>query len=847
MFHIYADGKLLYYPSDDMRVAINPKVTVEMGKAGSLTFGLPHTNTLYNELRKLKTLVTVEWDEEEIFRGRVLSEEKVFNNVKTAYCEGDLAYLVDSVQKGEAYTGTTHDLFRRIIANHNARVEADKRFKVGIITIEDREIIISGQSDEIQNGDTGEFDYKQIAINSITNDWSTTFDYIQSCLIDYCGGYLRTRKESDGIYIDLLADYFDTATQEIEFGVNLLDLTEEVSVEDLFTVLIPLGDDNLTIESVNGGSDELIDEAAVSTYGRILRTHVFDNVTEPTTLLENGLRYLASNVNVPITITIKAVDLHLLNPEIQPIYVGHRVRVKSAPHGIGEYLTCTKIEYDLENPANTVYTFGNPKQSLTERYRKDIKKAEETASSGGGSGAGGAGGAAASKAEDDLEKFFYAWINVDPDAAHVDLGALSKIVEDTRTVLTEVGIDLDGVTGNVNINSLRSELDAAGKEIAKQAATIDLNQKETEASISLVASRYTYLEGVEKGHYAELKILANDLESAIELKADRVSVNAINVDLNALKDTVTDTNDILRNQVGIVLDGSKGNVNIQALSGRVDELGNFTAQNKASIETLANNTESKITMLTSSVGSLETKTASIELKANNLESSIELKADKTTLNSKVSTINSKITNINGEITNINTEITNVKKLIADEISALKVDSVFAESILSKAVIVKASQVVSAPNISASDRMTVGGKNVATMEWVNTKIENLVTQSWVEEQGFITSITNSNLPTYLKVPTLSATDNMWFGGYKVATQQWVKNYLADFTLSWDSITGKPSYFPVKSHRHYFSGSDSVNNGHTHKVTVNGTTYTSQGVSTNVNHSIDISGYTNYTGG
>lgn len=649
---------------------------------------------------------------------------------------------------------------------------------------------------------------------------------------------MRTRKESDGIYIDLLANYYDTATQEIEFGVNLLDLTEEVSAEDLFTVLIPLGDDNLTIESVNGGSDELVDEAAVSTYGRILRTHVFDNVTEPATLLENGLRYLESNVNVPITITIKAVDLHLLNPEIRPIYVGHRVRVKSAPHGIGEYLTCTKIEYDLENPANTVYTFGNPKQSLTERYRKDIKKAEESASSGGGSGAGSAGGAAASKAEDDLEKFFDAWINVDPDAAHVDLGALSKIVEDSRTILTEVGIDLDGVTGNVNIKSLRSELDAAGKEIAKQAATIDLNQKETEASISLVASRYTYLEGVEQGHYAELKLLANDLESAIELKADRVSVNAISVDLNALKDTVTDTNDILRNQVGIVLDGSKGNVNIQALSGRVDELGNFSAQNKASIETLANNTESKITMLTSSVGSLETKTASIELKANSLESSIELKADKTTLTSKVNTINSKITNINGEITNINTEITNVKKLIAEEIDALKVDTTWLS-----AYMISSDVGVYAPYIRASKDMSIAGKAVATEAYVDDKFSGFATQAWVGEQGFLTG-----LPDYIKVPTLSASSNMYFQGWTVATQKWVKEYLASFTLAWDSITGKPSYFPAKSHRHYFSDSYSLSWGHTHNTSSSFEPGDrTSGVYNYSAKSISIEGYTGYTGG
>lgn len=66
----------------------------------------------------------------------------------------------------------------------------------------------------------------------------------------------------------------------------MLDLTEEISAEDVFTVLIPLGDENLTIESVNNGRDELVDEAAVQRYGRIVKTHVFDSVNTPETLLK---------------------------------------------------------------------------------------------------------------------------------------------------------------------------------------------------------------------------------------------------------------------------------------------------------------------------------------------------------------------------------------------------------------------------------------------------------------------------------------------------------------------------------------------------------------------------------
>jgi len=235
--------------------------------------------------------VSVEFGQKEIYRGRVLSVTKDFDNIKQIYCEGNLAYLVDSVQKGEEFKGKTHGFFKRIIDGHNAMMESSKRFKVGKITIPDVDIIVDGKSDKIQDYETLKFDYKQVYINGTVDNWKTTFEYIIEYLISYCGGYLRTRTEKDGVYLDYLLEYDHEAIQGIEFGINMLELNEEVSSEDLFTVLIPLGDENLTIEKVNNGSAELVDAKAVAQFERILRTHVFNNVTNPSMLLENAKRY----------------------------------------------------------------------------------------------------------------------------------------------------------------------------------------------------------------------------------------------------------------------------------------------------------------------------------------------------------------------------------------------------------------------------------------------------------------------------------------------------------------------------------------------------------------------------
>ena len=41
MFYIYADGKSIFQPMDNSLSLLAPKLTLEMGKAGSLSFQIP--------------------------------------------------------------------------------------------------------------------------------------------------------------------------------------------------------------------------------------------------------------------------------------------------------------------------------------------------------------------------------------------------------------------------------------------------------------------------------------------------------------------------------------------------------------------------------------------------------------------------------------------------------------------------------------------------------------------------------------------------------------------------------------------------------------------------------------
>ena len=418
MYYVYADDNLIYNQFDRSLTIHSPKISLELGKAGSFQFDIPPTNQYYNSLTQLKTIVKVELDNRTVFYGRVFSISRNFNNIKHVYCEGALSFLIDTLQQAKSYKGKAKQLFRDIISSHNQLVQSwqsdvDKKFVIDRLEIEDTDVIIPGKKDKDGNyyGD----EYEQTIIESIAEEWLTTYDYINNILIEYLGGYLMYEYDSKNkrnkisyVSENSFDNEIEEATKnnlsapEIDYGINMLDLTEELNAEDLCTVLIPLGDDGLTIEKatnkashsdvrveyIDGKGIGISDIAASERYGKIVKSYVFDNVNEADTLFTNGYKYLKTHKNIPISFTVKAVDMHFVDSSQQIISVGELAKINSTPHNLVQYLVCTKVEYDLEDASKNQYTFGNPKQSMTERYKKNKEKEKQRQNTNSRKGAG---------------------------------------------------------------------------------------------------------------------------------------------------------------------------------------------------------------------------------------------------------------------------------------------------------------------------------------------------------------------------------------------------------------------------------------------------------------------------
>jgi len=469
MYQIYCDNTLLYDPRDESGPILSGKVSLAVNATGELTFTLPPMHKGIDLIRKLSSVVQVYDGGELLYEGRVLDSRADMYHTVTYTCEGTLAYLLDSIQRPKAYHNLTPSSYLSDkIAQHNGQVEAGKRFVLGTV------------QKQAMNYDARE-----------DNQYTNTLNTIMDKLVDSNGGYLRVRKQDDTRYLDYLESYGRTSGQVIRFGENILDLTEHISAADVLTVLIPLGkaeeaEDGekgrrLTIESVNGGRDYLEDPEAIALYGRIVGTQTWDDVTVAANLKAKGLEYLANARNLSATIELTAIDLHLVDVDIDRIKLGDMIRVVSPPHRLDKYMMVSKREYNLVNPQEDKIVLGDTMAALTEKQvalQKSVEKQK---------------GAAASVEE--VRGSVHALAG-EVNTAKQDVSTLGGKVQVLETGTSEVQAELQGINNNITALE-RKNLELAEDIQEDQSRLQELEQLSGQAgeAIQGILARLEALEG----------------------------------------------------------------------------------------------------------------------------------------------------------------------------------------------------------------------------------------------------------------------------------------------------------------------------------------------------------------
>lgn len=405
MYEIYAypygnpDAKLLLYrPNDPQALVLSPKLTREVSKGGSLVFTMTRDHAQYDMLQKLSTVVQVQRDGKEIWRGRVLKHEADFYNRRVVYCEGALSYFNDSSITPFNYKGTLRQFLQHLIDAHNDQVKSKmKCFQLGTVTAALGNLVV-------QFGDADQY--------GVGEDYGKVWDILDKLVLKVFGGYFYCGFDAATGYNVL--NYCDQAVeakrqtaQKIEYGRNLLNLSETTDATDLYTRIYPIGNkhtvdtskwyyklmwwrdpskdkheerwgimetDAATVaqylpasgHSYNLEEGWIQNDAAVQKFGIITRIVELDTDSANDTFAA-GVQALQQNYAMKTSYVIRAVDLVDAGYDTDRLDFAMYSHIVSTPHSVDAVMLCTKLVEPLEKPAQKEFTFGMTRRTLTDR------------------------------------------------------------------------------------------------------------------------------------------------------------------------------------------------------------------------------------------------------------------------------------------------------------------------------------------------------------------------------------------------------------------------------------------------------------------------------------------------
>lgn len=360
MYAIYADfdstgvWENLYYQGDPDFVAYDVECELALGDSGSVKLSVPKSNPGYARLKTRKTLLDFRIDNRSLGVFEVREVSRDIYGTAEVYAVGELSWLYDSVQpQAEYHDLTARQFIAKLLEQHNAQCP-DHRFTVGIVDVTDSNDSLYRYTNREQ-----------------------TLDAIRDKLVDRLGGNLRVRRDGTTRYLDYVSDqtYGSESEQTIRFGENLLDYSDNFTVDDLCTELVPLGarlendkgdnsnignlEKRLTVESVNGGRDYISNSKLVQRFGHIRTPRTWDDVNIPSNLLAKARAWLETEQYERMRISVRAVDLSMTDAQFGALRLGDRAYVVCDPFGLKASYVIRKRTYHPDDPSQDSIDLGD--------------------------------------------------------------------------------------------------------------------------------------------------------------------------------------------------------------------------------------------------------------------------------------------------------------------------------------------------------------------------------------------------------------------------------------------------------------------------------------------------------
>ena len=365
VYEVYVDGELLYYPNDETYSIIGAVVETALNEAGTFECDVPASNPRYDQFNLRQSMVQVLKDGEEMFYGEIREVKQNFDFTKHIYAVGELAFMFDSIQPQARYQTTPLNFLSAMLANHNSQVEARKQFLLGNVLVTDPNNYVYHYTNR-----------------------EDTLTCIREKFCDDLDGYLKVRKVGNDRYLDVvpLSSYGSYCTQEISFGENLLDYSANYTAEDVATCVIPLGakyddehrtadaieglDEYLTIKGtttdsyhVNTNDDFVYIQSAVNTFGWVRVVKKFDDITVAENLKTAAENWLTSAQYSKLELELNAVDLNMLDHNIDSFDVGDTIHAWAEPYNMDTTFPVRKKTTYLNDLSKNFIVLSNTETS----------------------------------------------------------------------------------------------------------------------------------------------------------------------------------------------------------------------------------------------------------------------------------------------------------------------------------------------------------------------------------------------------------------------------------------------------------------------------------------------------
>ena len=369
MYQVLIDGAVALDPVSEGSCVTSASVSQEVNAAAYLDLVVGPGP----EVREGESEVDVLWDGATLFHGRVTDVTLGVDGTRSVTAVSGIESLDHVLCRPHSTDGSVGERCPDTVAGY---------FQWLVDELDRNEVGGYGISVGVNEGDgisTG-------ALSLSVDSWPTVARQVEDVVLSR-GGYLDFRPGPDGGTVDLYADVHEASGQLVDLGENVVSLDATRSVEDMVTAVVPYSGD-LTLAGASDADAELASNAgfslrgeviyspeAVARYGYREERHEVDGAEGAADLVRGGAARLRAAMSPTLSVTCRAVDMALYRDGYEHLRVGQAVRVRSALHGLDEYMVVRSEDLDLMDPSQTTYTLGVSYDTLTgyeSRFLSDL-------------------------------------------------------------------------------------------------------------------------------------------------------------------------------------------------------------------------------------------------------------------------------------------------------------------------------------------------------------------------------------------------------------------------------------------------------------------------------------------